>query len=127
MWKSSSRRIGRSTSELSVLEPSLLGTLDSQGVKQQPVALQPLQPTGRKEIKLSLGDTNLTFQDGSWTADGGAVGPGDGSSKKLKKENKQLREQNNLLQCKIDILIDLLAASRMDVQQMREELIRASK
>ena len=75
----------------------------------------------KQAFKITLGDTELHFTDGDWTASGGACthhisthyawcntaetakGP-----KKLQRENKKLQEQNNLLLCKVDLLVDMV-------------------
>ena len=76
-------------------------------------------------IKLNLGDNKLVFEDGVWTSESTGVGGGRSSGaevRKLKEQNLQLKEENNLLQYKIEILLDMLAANKADLMVLEEEL-----
>ena len=76
-------------------------------------------------IKLNLGDNKLVFEDGVWTSESTGVGGGRSSGaevRKLKEQNLQLKEENNLLQYKIEILLDMLAANKADLTVLEEEL-----
>ncbi|CAB4012935.1 Hypothetical predicted protein [Paramuricea clavata] len=42
--------------------------------------------------------------------------------RKLKEQNLQLKEENNLLQYKIEILLDMLAANKADLMVLEEEV-----
>jgi len=75
-------------------------------------------------VKLKLGQHELSFQDGEWIAE-----PGSQSSSKdgvevnrLQKLNAQLKEENNYLKYKIEVLLDMMAASTADCNVMEKEL-----
>ena len=75
-------------------------------------------------VKLKLGQHELSFQDGEWIAETGAQS----SSKdgvevtRLQKLNAQLKEENNYLKYKIEVLLDMMAASTADCNVMEKEL-----
>ncbi|XP_046856475.1 protein chibby homolog 1-like [Xenia sp. Carnegie-2017] len=80
-------------------------------------------------IKLNLGDNKLVFEDGVWTSENSVEG-GRGTVsnvKKLKEQNLQLKEENNLLHYKIEILLDMLAANKADLIVKDEEIEMLTK
>ena len=76
-------------------------------------------------VKLKLGQHELSFQDGEWIAEpGGSQGSSkDGAEvNRLQKLNAQLKEENNFLKYKIEVLLDMMAASTADCNVMEKEL-----
>ncbi|KAK6171089.1 hypothetical protein SNE40_019349 [Patella caerulea] len=61
-------------------------------------------------VKLNLGGNEVMFEDGMWIQENTKGG---GASHyevtRLRKQNQQLLEENNLLKLKMDILLDMLA------------------
>ncbi|XP_028413123.1 protein chibby homolog 1-like [Dendronephthya gigantea] len=91
------------------------------------IKTKDLDDTDRESgiIKLNLGDNKLVFEDGVWTSESTGVGGGRSSGaevRKLKEQNLQLKEENNLLQYKIEILLDMLAANKADLMVLEEEV-----
>jgi len=82
---------------------------------------------GRSPISLKLGDYNLLFDDGEWRADEivrGAPGtPATSSTRQeltqLRQENSVMKKQNNLLQFKVDALLDMLAETQLDNERLK--------
>ncbi|OON17744.1 hypothetical protein X801_06414 [Opisthorchis viverrini] len=64
-------------------------------------------------IRTRLSGRNLVFRDGNWIVEGGDTQNAaklDRESFRIKKENHQLVEENNLLKLKIDILLDMVSS-----------------
>ncbi len=53
---------------------------------------------------------------------GGGKGPGSRDFVRLQKQNVQLSEENNLLKYKVELLLDMLAASNADFLVMQKEV-----
>eukprot|EP00062_Callorhinchus_milii_P025383 gi/632986308/ref/XP_007910164.1/ PREDICTED: protein chibby homolog 1 [Callorhinchus milii] len=71
---------------------------------------------------MSIGGQNMMFENGQWMSE--TVG-GNGAQKevqRLRKRNLQLEEENNLLQLKIDILLDMLSETTAESHLMEKEL-----
>ncbi|XP_028670907.1 protein chibby homolog 1-like [Erpetoichthys calabaricus] len=64
---------------------------------------------------MKIGDQILKFEDGQWVAetDEGIIHK---DAQRLKKRNRQLEEENNLLKLKIDILLDMLSQTTVELQ-----------
>ena len=60
-------------------------------------------------VKLRLGGNEVQFENGMWVQETGGGGASHKEVMKLRKENQQISEENNLLKLKIDILLDMLA------------------
>lgn len=75
-------------------------------------------------VKLKLGRHELSFQDGEWIAEPGSQSRSkDGAEvNRLQMENSQLKEENNYLKYKIEVLLDMMAASNADLNVMEKEL-----
>lgn len=75
-------------------------------------------------VKLKLGRHELMFQDGEWIAEPGSQNSSkDGVEvNRLQKQNLQLREEINFLKYKIEVLLDMMAASTADCNVMEKEL-----
>ncbi|KAJ7390154.1 Protein chibby 1 [Desmophyllum pertusum] len=75
-------------------------------------------------VKLKLGRHELSFQDGEWIAEPGSQSSSrDGAEvNRLQKQNAQLKEENNYLKYKIEVLLDMMAASTADCNVMEKEL-----
>lgn len=75
---------------------------------------------------LMLDGNKLRFVDGRWKV--GEIGVGnDVEIDSLKRENKKLEEENNMLHLKIDILIDMLTESTVEAQTLEKERDYARK
>lgn len=66
----------------------------------------------------------MSFQDGDWIAEPGSQSSSkDGAEvSRLQRENSQLKEENNYLKYKIEVLLDMMAASNADLNVMEKEL-----
>lgn len=53
---------------------------------------------------------------------GGGKGPGSRDFIRLQKQNVELNKENNLLKYKVELLLDMLAASNADFLVMKREL-----
>ncbi|KER28941.1 hypothetical protein T265_13480 [Opisthorchis viverrini] len=76
-------------------------------------------------IRTRLSGRNLVFRDGNWIVEGGDTQNAaklDRESFRIKKENHQLVEENNLLKLKIDILLDMLAETTAEVHLQGNEI-----
>ncbi|CAD5110845.1 DgyrCDS206 [Dimorphilus gyrociliatus] len=72
-------------------------------------------------IKMTLNGQNMIFENGQWILDDGSKSGRGGDSSLIKKENDRLRAENNLLQLKLDTLIDLMAQTEADRQVLENE------
>lgn len=72
-------------------------------------------------ISIKLGNVESHFEDGKWISD---VNDGGTLSKvmKLKKQNVELKEENNLLKLKVDILLDMLAETTAETHIQTKEI-----
>ncbi|XP_073242463.1 protein chibby homolog 1-like isoform X2 [Porites lutea] len=73
-------------------------------------------------VKLKLGRHELLFQDGEWIAGSQNNSNNGAEYTRLQKQNQQLREENNFLKYKIEVLLDMMAASTADCNVMEKEL-----
>ncbi|TGZ59001.1 hypothetical protein CRM22_009309 [Opisthorchis felineus] len=76
-------------------------------------------------IRTRLSGRNLVFREGNWIVEGGDTqntAKLDRESFRIKKENHQLVEENNLLKLKIDILLDMLAETTAEVHLQGNEI-----
>lgn len=75
---------------------------------------------------LKLDGNELKFVNGKWKV--GEIGAGnDEEVESLKRENKRLSEENNMLHLKIDILVDMLTESTVESQILEKERDHARK
>lgn len=61
------------------------------------------------------------------TTGGGGKGPGSRDYARLQKQSMQLLEENNLLKYKVELLLDMLAASNADCLVLQRELDTVKK
>lgn len=68
-------------------------------------------------ISLKLGDHESVFKDGKWitTTESPEI-------MQLKDQNEELKEENNLLRLKVEILLDMLAETTAEVHLQEEEI-----
>ena len=74
-----------------------------------------------KNISLNLVDKQICFIDGVWmtsTTKGNAGGFDD--MMKMKRKMKTLEQENNLLQVKMDVLLDLLTENTLQLNEMKK-------
>ncbi|CAH1795362.1 unnamed protein product [Owenia fusiformis] len=71
-------------------------------------------------IKVNLGGSEAVFEDGQWISD--SSGGGGRDIIKMKKQNQQLIEENNLLKLKMDILLDMLAEATAETHLKETEI-----
>ncbi|VDP82551.1 unnamed protein product [Echinostoma caproni] len=77
-------------------------------------------------VRTRLSGRDLVFRDGNWVIEGDSTmtkcAGADRESFRMKKENHQLTEENNLLKLKIDILLDMLAETTAEVHLQENEI-----
>jgi len=73
-------------------------------------------------VAMKLGGHELVFEDGQWVVTGGHGGVGSREVIRLQKQNLKLLEENNLLKYKVELLLDMLAASNADCLVLQREL-----
>lgn len=72
---------------------------------------------------MNLAGQNLKFENGHWIAETGISGGVDQrEAQRLRKRNQQLKEENNFLQLKVDILLDMFSETTAEFQMMKKEL-----
>eukprot|EP00731_Ephydatia_muelleri_P028839 Em0020g483a len=72
---------------------------------------------------MRLGEHELSFEEGQWTATGSQRAAGSSQEhNRLKKESLALQEENNLLKYKVELLLDMLAASNADCVALQKEI-----
>jgi len=76
------------------------------------------------KLNMRLGDVNTVFANGHWlTEGGGKFGVGSSTREaKLRKQNKSLEEENNLLKVKVELLLDMLTQTTAESHLMKNEL-----
>lgn len=91
----------------------------------QPQQSQHTLPRHDEEVVLNLGDATLRFQNGHWSSEGGGGGGGSGVDKfaleDLQMENDALREKNNMLEFKVQLLLDMLTVSSLDLDRLARD------
>ncbi|XP_066987336.1 protein chibby homolog 1 [Macrobrachium rosenbergii] len=76
-------------------------------------------------IKLNIGGQNASFEDGEWIADDGSRGRVSSREvARLRQQNQNLTEENNLLKLKVELLLDLLTEKSADVLIKDKEIGR---
>eukprot|EP00276_Gloeochaete_wittrockiana_P006169 CAMPEP_0184656088 /NCGR_PEP_ID=MMETSP0308-20130426/15543_1 /TAXON_ID=38269 /ORGANISM="Gloeochaete witrockiana, Strain SAG 46.84" /LENGTH=115 /DNA_ID=CAMNT_0027093015 /DNA_START=114 /DNA_END=461 /DNA_ORIENTATION=- len=78
-------------------------------------------PTIATPIRLKLTDQEFQFENGEWKADSNGVDI-DSEVVALRRENRQLRDEVRLLKFRNEVLIDMLAASNLDVFTLKDQL-----
>ncbi|XP_065846706.1 protein chibby homolog 1-like [Oscarella lobularis] len=73
-------------------------------------------------VRVRLGGQELVFEDGNWIAENGAGAGNSREVARLRKQNIQLTEENNMLKYKNEILLDMLVATRADSAVQTREL-----
>ncbi|KAM7115126.1 protein chibby homolog 1 isoform 1-T3 [Molossus nigricans] len=72
---------------------------------------------------MNLAGQSLKFENGHWVTETGISGSVDQrEAQRLRKRNQQLEEENNLLQVKVDILLDMFSETTAEFQIMKKEL-----
>lgn len=72
-------------------------------------------------IKLKLGSNEIVFDGGEWISEAASAGGGGGKElHRVKQQNKQLKEENNLLKIKIDLLLDMLSQRTAEMHLQRK-------
>uniref|UniRef100_A0A1B0EXS4 Uncharacterized protein n=1 Tax=Phlebotomus papatasi TaxID=29031 RepID=A0A1B0EXS4_PHLPP len=78
-----------------------------------------------RNIHLQLdNEGGYTFANGSWTSNKNPRDPKSSSGQKLKEDLTKLSEENNLLQLKVEILVDLLTENTIEMNEIREKLMK---
>jgi hypothetical protein len=79
-------------------------------------------------VVLKLGAQELVFDNGQWNSSSATkplqedINVGSKDARHLQKQNLKLSEENNLLKYKVELLMDMLAASNADVDRLQKEL-----
>ncbi|KAK1341615.1 hypothetical protein QTO34_018030 [Cnephaeus nilssonii] len=72
---------------------------------------------------MNLAGQNLKFENGHWVAETGISGGVDQrEAQRLRRRNQQLEEENNLLQVKVEVLLDMFSETTAEFQIMKKEL-----
>ncbi|KAM8777971.1 protein chibby homolog 1 isoform 1-T3 [Rhynchonycteris naso] len=72
---------------------------------------------------MNLAGQNLKFENGHWiTETRVSEGVDQREAQRLRKRNQQLKEENNILQLKVDILLDMFSETTAEFQIMKKEL-----
>ena len=146
LFNRSSFRAGKKPTKRKSASLSNLSSLDD-----TVYTVQDLQLEGGR-VAMKLGGHNMAFEDGQWvigrsyytitqTCNNGYFllisyflpsSPGVDDSQataavQVKKEHRQLSEENNLLKYKVELLLDMLAASNADNYVLQKELAALKK
>ncbi|XP_013408598.1 protein chibby homolog 1-like [Lingula anatina] len=73
-------------------------------------------------IKVKLGHNEVAFEDGQWISANGGSGVSNKEFIKMKKQNQQLTEENNLLKIKLEILLDMLSETTAEAHLQENEI-----
>lgn len=73
-------------------------------------------------IQVKLGNNEVTFENGQWISETSGAATVHREMAKIKKQNQQLIEENNLLKMKVDILLDLLSETTAEVHLQENEI-----
>ncbi|KAK7054603.1 Protein chibby 1 [Halocaridina rubra] len=77
------------------------------------------------KIRLNIGGQNASFEDGEWIADEGSRGRVSSREvAKLRQQNQNLQEENNLLKLKVELLLDMLTEKSADALIKDKEITR---
>lgn len=72
---------------------------------------------------MNLAGQSLKFENGHWVAETGISGGVDQrEAQRLRRRNQQLEEENNLLQVKVEVLLDMFSETTAEFQIMKKEL-----
>eukprot|EP00045_Choanoeca_perplexa_P003250 m.29496 g.29496 ORF g.29496 m.29496 type:complete len:104 (+) comp11947_c0_seq1:161-472(+) len=75
--------------------------------------------SGRAPFQLTLGDNiRLMYDDGNWTPVKLPEDTGDVNVTQLMQDNRKLKEENNLLKYKLEVVIDMLTEARSQLQSV---------
>ncbi|TPX38336.1 hypothetical protein SmJEL517_g00325 [Synchytrium microbalum] len=96
---------------------------DSFNLGNQSPRLRQFEPENvAPPVKLKLGETVLVYEDHQWKR-------GDGSSEKsakmvdqLAERNRVLEAENQLLKFKVNVLLDMLAGTKLDLLEIQKEI-----
>eukprot|EP00050_Salpingoeca_kvevrii_P011828 m.18219 g.18219 ORF g.18219 m.18219 type:complete len:128 (-) comp3653_c0_seq1:189-572(-) len=98
---------------------SLDGSLASHvNVPGDPVNAEP----GKAPFSLNLGNYELIFDNGQWHSESVPENQSSRQAAALQRDNDELREENNMLRYKVDVLLDLLAGARADFQVLQQSI-----
>ncbi|XP_059611641.1 protein chibby homolog 1 [Phlebotomus argentipes] len=79
-----------------------------------------------RNIHLQLSDDGgYTFANGCWSSTSkNAKASASNNNQQLKEKITKLSEENNLLQLKVDILVDLLTENTVEMTEIKEKLMK---
>ncbi|XP_065181078.1 protein chibby homolog 1-like [Sycon ciliatum] len=122
--KSAPARRSASLTSLNRLDESTYSAADLKGH----LSADP-ESSSRGVVRLRLGDSELAFdrEEGTWFLENSSGGGGmtRGAVKelaRLRKQNVQLAEENNLLKYKLEVMVDMLVASNADANAQSRDL-----
>ncbi|XP_063898559.1 protein chibby homolog 1 [Helicoverpa armigera] len=72
------------------------------------------------QLKLKLGDFEISFEDGQWIPASGKAGAAHKENIRLKNELERLEEENNMLRLKFEILLDMMTDKTVEAEQQAE-------
>ncbi|RZF48865.1 hypothetical protein LSTR_LSTR003245 [Laodelphax striatellus] len=73
-------------------------------------------------IKLKLGEHECVFEDGEWIPETGLEGERHRENEQLKKQMLRLKEENNLLRLRTEVLLDMLTQTTAEAHIHEKEL-----
>ncbi|PRP87078.1 hypothetical protein PROFUN_04814 [Planoprotostelium fungivorum] len=89
-----------------------------------PNARESAMPPPGAPVVLHLPGAEMVYENGTWRSDGAAEDQNmaylEEDIQNLQIENNHLREQNNMLELKIELLLDMLAVNQNDIDTMKE-------
>lgn len=107
------------------------GSTNPSQLTDDKVALDPNLNFAQTPLKLSLGGQSMVFQNGQWIATDDVTGvqtfDASEESNALKKKLESVEKENNMLKYKIELLLDMLAASHCDISIMDEEIAQLQR
>ncbi|XP_067952229.1 protein chibby homolog 1-like [Watersipora subatra] len=77
--------------------------------------------TGHK-IRINLDGNKVYFDGKEWVSESGGSGATHRELSSIKKANEKLKEENNLLRLKLDILLDMLTKSTAEQHLQNKEI-----
>eukprot|EP00053_Salpingoeca_punica_P027889 m.26209 g.26209 ORF g.26209 m.26209 type:complete len:139 (+) comp9891_c0_seq1:188-604(+) len=80
----------------------------------------PSGSSSTAQVTLSLSGYDLAFENGAWQSTTLAQGQSSKEVAALKLKNQQLMEENNLLKYKLELLLDMVAVEKADLQALQQ-------
>uniref|UniRef100_A0A1B6LQV2 Uncharacterized protein n=1 Tax=Graphocephala atropunctata TaxID=36148 RepID=A0A1B6LQV2_9HEMI len=75
-------------------------------------------------LRISVGEQQFVFDDGEWAPENGIVGGKHKENQRLQQKIKQLESENNFLQLKTEVLLDMLTETTAEAHIQDKEITR---